>query len=46
MFDLRMVPMLSVVTITFARYPAADQGAEPKKIREKQQGIALDTKSE
>jgi hypothetical protein len=45
MFDLRMVPMLSVVTITFARYPAADQGSEPKKIREKQQGIATDTKS-
>jgi hypothetical protein len=45
MFDLRMVPMLSVATITFARYPATDQGAEPKKIREKQQGIAADTKS-
>lgn len=45
MFDLRMVPMLSVVTLTFARYPATDQGAEPKKIREKQQGVALDTKS-
>jgi hypothetical protein len=44
MFDLRMVPMLSVVTLTFARYPAADQGAEPKTLREKQQGVALDTK--
>jgi hypothetical protein len=46
MFDLRMVPMLSVATITFARYPATDQGAEPKKIREKQQGIAADTKDQ
>ena len=45
MFDLRMVPMLSVVTLTFARYPVADQGAEPKKLLEKQQGVALDTKS-
>jgi hypothetical protein len=45
MFDLRMVPMLSVVTLTFARYPAADQGADPKTLFDKQQGVALDTKS-
>jgi hypothetical protein len=44
MFDLRMVPLLSVVTLTFARYPAADQGSDPKKLFDKQQGIALDTK--
>jgi hypothetical protein len=44
MFDLRMVPMLTVVTITFARYPASDQGADPKTLREQQQGIAKDTK--
>ena len=44
MFDLRMVPMLSVVTLTFARYPAADQGSEPKLLLEKQQGVAAATK--